>query len=227
MDATSRAPIYASTVISASKPHETNHMHYDNVSSYPYPDGHKTTTTSTLALHRLLQPSNPSQMLQDNAIIHTGSANKSCTYVNVPFLRPNNHGDTMQPRNIQPCDNKKSLQYQQPSAGYSNTDQVSHNIRCSVNQFPYTPTAIEETSNSNYLPTTMQSSPSKPMENTRQVPPALKHPSASTGDLLPGIDLDAVALMMQGGKGYPQRPVSRPLGPRDPPTHFQRKQEYL
>ena len=111
----------------------------------------------------------------------------------------------MQPRNIQPCDTKKSLQYQQPSAGYSNTDQVPHNIRCSVNQFPYTPTAIEETSNSNYLPTTMQSSPSKAMENTRQVPPALKHPSASTGDLLPGIDLDAVALMMQGGKGNIKR----------------------
>ena len=39
------------------------------------------------------------------------------------------------------------------------------------------------------------------IENTRQVPPPLKHPSSSTGDLLPGIDLDAVALMMQGGKG--------------------------
>ena len=39
------------------------------------------------------------------------------------------------------------------------------------------------------------------IENPRQVPPPLKHPSSSTGDLLPGIDLDAVALMMQGGKG--------------------------
>ena len=39
------------------------------------------------------------------------------------------------------------------------------------------------------------------IENQRQVPPPLKHPSSSTGDLLPGIDLDAVALMMQGGKG--------------------------
>ena len=38
-------------------------------------------------------------------------------------------------------------------------------------------------------------------ENARQIPPSLKHPSSSTGDLLPGIDLDAVALMMQGGKG--------------------------
>ena len=38
-------------------------------------------------------------------------------------------------------------------------------------------------------------------ESTRQVPPSLKHPSSSTGDLLPGIDLDAVALMMQGGRG--------------------------
>lgn len=27
--------------------------------------------------------------------------------------------------------------------------------------------------------------------------------------------------------GYPQRPLSRPQGPRDPPSHFQRKQEYF
>ena len=41
----------------------------------------------------------------------------------------------------------------------------------------------------------------KGADNMRQVPPPLKHPSSSTGDLLPGIDLDTVALMMQGGKG--------------------------
>ena len=50
------------------------------------------------------------------------------------------------------------------------------------------------------IPTTEHQSENK-TENTRQVPPSLKHPSSSTGDLLPGIDLDAVALMMQGGKG--------------------------
>ena len=49
-------------------------------------------------------------------------------------------------------------------------------------------------------PTTEHQSANK-AETTRQVPPSLKHPSSSTGDLLPGIDLDAVALMMQGGKG--------------------------
>jgi hypothetical protein len=27
--------------------------------------------------------------------------------------------------------------------------------------------------------------------------------------------------------GYPQRPFSRPQGPREPPSHFQRKQEYF
>ena len=45
------------------------------------------------------------------------------------------------------------------------------------------------------------------IENPRQVPPPLKHPSSSTGDLLPGIDLDAVALMMQGGKGKLSNPI--------------------
>ena len=46
------------------------------------------------------------------------------------------------------------------------------------------------------------------IENPRQVPPPLKHPSSSTGDLLPGIDLDAVALMMQGGKGKLSNPIN-------------------
>ena len=50
------------------------------------------------------------------------------------------------------------------------------------------------------IPPTTNTTANRP-ESARQVPPSLKHPSSSTGDLLPGIDLDAVALMMQGGKG--------------------------
>ena len=91
----------------------------------------------------------------------------------------------------------------------------SPNTRSFVNQSQNTTSRLEHINNSNFPQQTKPSNNAS--ENTRQVPPPLKHPSSSTGDLLPGIDLDAVALMMQGGKGnrnvllYPENTHRKPI----------------
>ena len=106
----------------------------------------------------------------------------------------------MSTRNVLSKDGNIVVQQQRSEVPKSN--QLPHNlVKTSANQSLGSPIRLEETTSNN---TTQQyNTPSfqNAVNNARQVPPALKHPSSSTGDLLPGIDLDTVAAMMQGGKG--------------------------
>ena len=97
-------------------------------------------------------------------------------------------------------DNENSIRYQNIRPGISSVNQVLHKTTYSANHSPPKDSVIIAAKNVDYAQSTLEPF-TKTIENTRQVPPALKYPSSSTGDLLPGIDLDAVALMMQGGKG--------------------------
>jgi len=109
-------------------------------------------------------------------------------------------GDVIPSSTLQSSNTKTSFQYRLPDEDVTKNDQISNtNTRGFINQSPNTVSALEDRNISNVPQDNLH--PSKSSENTRQVPPALKHPSSSTGDLLPGIDLDTVALMMQGGKG--------------------------
>ena len=101
---------------------------------------------------------------------------------------------------LQSSNAKTSLQYRLPDEEVTKNDHTSNtNTRCSINQSPSAVSAFDERNISNVPQEKLH--PNNLSESARQVPPPLKHPSSSTGDLLPGIDLDTVALMMQGGKG--------------------------
>ena len=109
-------------------------------------------------------------------------------------------GDVIPSSAVQSSNAKHPFQYRLPDEDVTQIDQISNtNTRCSINQSPNAVSALEDRNINNVPQENLH--PNKSSENTRQVPPALKHPSSSTGDLLPGIDLDTVALMMQGGKG--------------------------
>ena len=108
-------------------------------------------------------------------------------------------GDGMSTRNVLSKDGNTVLQ--QHNSAFPKSNQLPHNlVKTAANQSLGSPIRLEETCKDTpqqYNTPSFQ----KATSNARQVPPALKHPSSSTGDLLPGIDLDTVAAMMQGGKG--------------------------